>query len=83
MFDDPLKRPPQERSNLHVYHAYLKNRQQPFTDPHELYTFLERGQRPVFGIPHLMFREKRPKTAQDFEQQSKYNWKLMSKSVLK
>ena len=82
MFDD-LRRPPKEKSQMHVFHEFLRRREETNNDQQDLYEHLQSGIRPVFGIPHIAYKDKSPKTAQDFEKQMRENWQLLSKAVLK
>lgn len=49
----------------------------------ELEKFVEYGQRPVYGIPHINYGQKSPKTYDDFERRKILNWKKFSHSILK
>ena len=49
----------------------------------ELEKFVEYGQRPVYGIPHITYGGKSPKTFEDFERRKIMNWRKFSLSILK
>lgn len=49
----------------------------------ELEKFVEYGQRPVYGIPHITYGGKSPKTFEDFERRKIMNWRKFSHSILK
>ena len=49
----------------------------------ELEHFVEYGQRPVYGIPHINYGTKSPKTTEDFERRKIMNWRKFSRSILK
>ena len=69
--------------HVNVYDALRSNKNLMKMNRCELEKFVEYGQRPVYGIPHINYGQKSPKTFEDFERKNIMNWKKFSHSVLK
>jgi hypothetical protein len=72
-----------QMQSIDVLNGIRKNKLFQKMNRSELEKFVEYGQRPVYGIPHINYSHKSPKNDEDFERRKIANWKKFSNSILK
>ncbi len=70
------------KSHIELYNRIKTNKRLMKKERDYLRNYVKEGSRPLFGYPHMVFKEKGETCIGDFENQAKQYWNKFAKSIL-